>query len=80
MEESSGALVGWRSQNMGSRIALTLQRVNKPPPHEADDVHNHLFVLDKNQAIQLAYHLFQMAGATAPNLPKRSLLSRLLRR
>jgi len=73
-----GALVGWTGQNLGSRIALNMQSVTKPPPHSRDDVHDFHFILDRQQAIQLGYFLFQITGETPPSKRKRSVLDKLL--
>ena len=73
-----GALVGWTGQDLGSRLALTMQSVTKPPPHEREDVHDFHFMLDRQQAIQLAYFLFQITGETPPPKRKRNVIDRLL--
>ncbi len=75
--EDHGALVGWSAENLGSKMALRIQSVNKPPPHDDEDVHSFLYVMDKNQAVQLGNYLFEMAGQTAPRR-KRNWLDRLL--
>ena len=72
-----GALVGWTVENLGSKLALRIQSVDRPPPHEAGDIHTFLYVMDKNQAVQLGNYLFQVCGQTAP-ARKRTWLDRLL--
>ena len=73
-----GALVGWTGQDLGSRVALTMQSVTKPPPHSRKDVHDFHFLLDHQQAVQLGYYLFQITGETPPPKRKRGVLDRLL--
>jgi len=72
-----GALVGWTSTRTGDRVALHLQSVTKPPPHSQDDVQTQIYLMDCNQAMQLANFLFEMGGTTTPNRKDRSLLKRL---
>ncbi len=72
-----GALVGWTGQNLGQRVVLTMQSVTKPPPHEADDVNDFLFMMDRKQAVQLGYYLFQLTGEAAPAKQKRGMLEKL---
>ena len=72
-----GALVGWTSTHVGDRITLRLQSVNKPPPHEHGDVQSQIYLMDRNQAAQLANYLFEMSDHTAPDKRGRGWLSRL---
>ncbi|MFN2099691.1 hypothetical protein [Altererythrobacter sp. MF3-039] len=72
-----GALVGWTGQDLGQRVVLTMQSVTKPPPHGADDVHDFLFMMDRKQAVQLGYYLFQLTGEAAPTRHKRSVLEKI---
>lgn len=72
-----GVVVGWKGQNLGQRIVLTMESVTKPPPHERDDVNDFLFMMDRKQAVQLGYYLFQLTGETAPTKHKRSMLDKL---
>lgn len=73
-----GALVGWTGRNLGARVALNMQSVTKPPPHRRDDVHDFHFILDRQQAVQLGYFLFQITGESPPPKRKRTVLDRLL--
>ena len=73
-----GALVGWKGQNLGERIVLTMQSVTTPPPHERGDVNDFLFMLDRQQAVQLGYFLFKITGETPPPKRKRGVLDKLL--
>lgn len=75
--EDHGALVGWGAQNLGDRLVLKIQSVDKPPPHEEEDVHSFLYVMDRNQAVQLGNYLFDITGQTPPKR-RRNWLDRLL--
>jgi len=77
-EARYGVLVGWTTQDLGARMILRLQTVTKPPPHTPEDVNSTVFLLSKNQAVQLGNNLFQASGQTAPAKKKRSWLDRLL--
>lgn len=77
MQEGHGALVGWSAERLGSRMALKIQSVQTPPPHGPEDIRSFLYVLDKNQAVQLGNYLFEVAGQTPPRR-KRGWLNRLL--
>lgn len=72
-----GALVGWTSTNQGDRLTLRMQSVSKPPPHSSADVHSHLYLMDRNQAVQLANYLFEITGQSKPEARDRGLLARL---
>ncbi len=71
-----GALVGWASSEAGDRISLRMQSVTSPPPHEHGDVHSHIYLMDRNQAVQLANYLFELSGQSAPSRRSRSWLAR----
>lgn len=78
-ENRYGVLVGWSTQDLGSRLILRVQTVNKPPPHRADDISSHFYLMTKNQAVQLGNNLFQASGQTSPGTKKkRSWLDRIL--
>ena len=72
-----GALVGWVSTKAGDRLTLRLQSVTKPPPHEEKDIHSHIYLMDENQAVQLANFLFEMSGNTPPDKRSRGFFKRL---
>ncbi|WP_052768918.1 hypothetical protein [Aurantiacibacter marinus] len=72
-----GALVGWTSTRSGDRLTLRLQSVRTPPPHSEADVDSRLYMLDRNQAAQLANYLFEMSGHTKPGKRGRGWLARL---
>lgn len=77
--DTYGVLVGWKSQDLHDRIILRVQSVRKPPPHTEDDVHHSVYMLDKNQAVQLGHYLFQVSGQTKPSA-RPGLLARLFGR
>ncbi|WP_340588798.1 hypothetical protein [Erythrobacter alti] len=72
-----GALVGWTSTRSGDRLTLRLQSVRSPPPHTDEDVDSRLYMLDQNQAVQLANYLFEISGQSKPSRRGRGLLTRL---
>jgi hypothetical protein len=76
-QKDYGALVGWTSQRAGDRLTLRLQSVTKPPPHKAEDVQSQIYVLDRNQAAQLANYLFEMSGQSKPSKRGRGWLARM---
>lgn len=77
MQEGHGALVGWSAERVGSRMALKIQSVQTPAPHRKEDIQSFLYVMDRNQAVQLGNYLFEIAGQTPPRR-KRSWFDRLL--
>ena len=76
-QQDYGALVGWTSTRTGDRVALHLQSVDKPPPHKQADVQTQIYLMDRNQAMQLANFLFEMGGTTIPDRSDRSWIKRL---
>ncbi len=76
-KDDYGALVGWTSTQTGGRITLHLQSVSKPPPYKNTDIKSQIYILDRNQATQLANYLFEMGDTTPPEKSDRSLLKRL---
>jgi hypothetical protein len=72
-----GALVGWRSEQVGDRVTLHMRCVTSPPPHEARDVHSHVYMMDRQQALQLGNYLFEIAGETKPDRRGRGWWARL---
>lgn len=76
-QEDFGAVVGWSSTATGQRIALHLQSVTKAPPHTAEDVDTRIYLMDRNQAAQLANYLFEISNTSAPSRRGRGLFARL---
>lgn len=74
---SYGTLVGWTTQDLGSKVVIRLQSVTTPTPHSESDVHSAYFMMDKNQAVQLGDCLYELAGQRAPATRKRFWLRRL---
>ena len=66
-----GALVGWRTRDHGERLALKLESVTRPPPYADDNVHGFLYLLTRQQALQLATELFRAAEASPPRARRR---------
>jgi hypothetical protein len=77
-EDRYGVLVGWTTQSLGARMILRLETVTKPPPHTAEDVTAHVFLMNKTQAIQLGNNLFQTTGESAPPRRKKRWLDKML--
>lgn len=76
-EDDYGALVGWTTLEQGDKFTLRLQSVRKPPPHEEGDVHSHYFLMDRQQAAQLANNLFEIARQSPPDPRSRGLIKKL---
>ena len=76
-QKGYGALVGWTASQTRDRVALHLQSVSKAPPHTADDVETQIYLMDRNQAMQLANYLFELGNTTTPSKRGRGLMSRL---
>ncbi len=76
-QKGYGALVGWTSTRTGDRIALHLQSVTRPPPHTAQDVESQIYLMDRNQAVQLANYLFEMGDTKRPDRKDRGWLARM---
>ena len=80
MAEGDGALVGWTSQDLGSRLVLKLESVSKPAPHRSEDIHAHFLLMDKTQALQLGHYLYEVIGQTSPTRRPNSWWARLVAR
>ena len=74
--DNHGALVGWKHQDLGDKLMLTLQSRQSPGHPEAFDVTR--LLMSKQQAAVLANFLFQAAGQTPPSRDERSWVKRLL--
>ena len=74
--QDHGALVGWRSQDLGDRIVLRMESVTTPPPHRDEDVRTFLYMVGKQQALQLATELFRLADAEPPRPRRRTFFRR----
>lgn len=65
----TGALVGWRHQDLGDRLMLMLETRQKPD--EPDDFDTTRVLLTKQQAAVLANYLFEASGQSPPATRKR---------
>lgn len=65
----TGALVGWRADDLGQRIVLHLQTMHREAGQDRM-LRERAILLDRNQAVQLANYLFEVTGETKPK--KRS--------
>ncbi|QZH75871.1 MAG: hypothetical protein JY451_04595 [Erythrobacter sp.] len=72
-----GALVGWVSTSIDDRLSLRLQSVTSPPPHSEGQVHSHIYMMDRNQAAQLADYLFEICGQSRPSRRGRGWFARM---
>ncbi|NVE93366.1 hypothetical protein [Altererythrobacter lutimaris] len=61
----TGALVGWRADDLGQRVVLHLQTMHRNGSSERE-MRERAILLDRNQAVQLANYLFEAIGETKP--------------
>ena len=61
----TGALVGWRIDDLGPRLVLKLQTMHRS---EVDDkeLRERAILLDRNQATLLANYLYEVTGQSKP--------------
>lgn len=70
----TGALVGWKVNDLGPCMALRLQTMHRT--EESDkELRERAVLLDRNQAVLLANYLYEMTGQSRPR--RRSLLQAL---
>lgn len=77
--KSYGALIGWTSEDLGSRLVLRLESFESSDKTAADDLHRHFLIMTKQQALLLSHYLLQQSGQEprpAPGL-RRRILGRL---
>lgn len=67
----AGALVGWKANNLGSRIVLNLQTMHLAEG-EDKEMRERAIMMDGNQAVLLANYLYEITGQSRPR--RRSLL------
>lgn len=67
----AGALVGWKANNLGSRIILNLQTMHRAEG-EDKEMRERAIMMDGNQAVLLANYLYEITGQSRPR--RRSLL------
>ncbi|WP_427963619.1 hypothetical protein [Altererythrobacter sp.] len=70
----AGALVGWKANDLGSRIILTIQTMHRSEDDE-NELHERAVMLDRNQAALLANFLYELTGQSKPR--RRSFLQSL---
>ncbi len=70
----SGALVGWKANDLGKRIVLRLQTMHRGE-EEDHQLKERAILLDRNQAVLLANFLYEITGQSKPH--RRTLLQSL---
>lgn len=70
----TGALVGWKLDDLGKRMVLHMQTMHRTE-NEEKEVRERAVLLDRNQAVLLANYLFEMTGQSKPK--RRSVLKAL---
>lgn len=70
----SGALVGWKINDLGQRMVLQLQTMHRTQDDEKE-LRERALLLDRNQAVLLANYLYEATGQSRPK--RRGLLQTL---
>ena len=70
----TGALVGWKMNDLGKRMVLHMQTMHRTET-EDNEVRERAIMLDRNQAVLLANYLYEMTGQSKPQ--RRSFLQSL---
>lgn len=70
----SGALVGWKINDLGQRMVLQLQTMHRSEDGEKL-LRERAVLLDRNQAVLLANYLYEVTGQSRPK--RRGLLQTL---
>lgn len=70
----SGALVGWKINDLGQRMVLQLQTMHRTDEEEKQ-LRERAVLLDRNQAVLLANYLYEVTGQSKPK--RRGLLQAL---
>jgi len=70
----TGALVGWKLDDLGIRMVLHMQTMHRTE-NEEKEVRERAVLLDRNQVVLLANYLFEMTGQSKPK--RRSVLQAL---
>lgn len=68
-EERFGVLVGWQSQDLGDRLVLEIQTVERAVWEGGETPFRTKVMMTNSQAAVLANYLLKMSGATPP--PRR---------
>lgn len=61
----TGALVGWKMNDLGKRMVLHMQTMHRTET-EDNEVRERAIMLDRNQAVLLANYLYEMTGQSKP--------------
>jgi len=67
----TGALVGWKANNLGTRIVLNLQTMHRGDGGD-NEMRERAILMEGNQAVLLANYLYEITGQSRPR--RRSLL------
>ena len=67
----TGALVGWKLDDLGKRMVLHLQTMHRSED-DKNEVLERAVMLDRNQAVLLANYIYEMTGQSKPR--RRSFL------
>lgn len=70
----SGALVGWKVDDLGKRMVLHLQTMHRTEQSDKE-LRERAVLLDRNQAVLLANYLYEVTGQSRPK--RRGLLQTL---
>lgn len=70
----TGALVGWKIDDLGRRMVMHLQTMHRTDGEEKE-LRERAILLDRNQAVLLANYLYEMTGQSKPR--RRGLLQTL---
>ena len=70
----TGALVGWKMDDLGKRMVLHLQTAHRTEDEDRA-VRKRAILIDRNQAVLLANYLYEMTGQSKPQ--RRSFLQSL---
>lgn len=70
----SGALVGWKIDDLGQRMVLHMQTMHRTEASDKE-LRERAVLLDRNQAVLLANYLYEVTGQSKPK--RRSMLQTL---
>jgi hypothetical protein len=73
-ELDTGALVGWKADDLGTRIVLRLQTMHRGADAEKE-LKERTILIERNQAVLLANYLYEMTGQSKPK--RRGLMQAL---
>jgi len=70
----AGALVGWKSHDLGKRIVLNLQTMHRGADGE-NELRERAVMVERSQAVLLANSLYELTGQSRPK--RRSFMQSL---